>query len=115
MKKEEIEEGRNRKRKKKSIEKSGKVLNEETRFQVSINTLIAIGFAMATIIGMWFALQADIAEAKELPTPPDPEVTRMEFDMKDQMIRNTIIDTKDDVTEIKEDIKRIEEKIDKLN
>ena len=92
-----------------------KELNEETGFQVSIKTLIAIGFAMATIIGMWFALQADIAEAKELPTPPDPEVTRMEFDMKDQMIRNTIIDTKDDVTEIKEDIKRIEEKIDKLN
>ena len=92
-----------------------KELNEETGFQVSIKTLIAIGFAMATIIGMWFALQADIAEAKELPEPPDPEVTRMEFDMKDQMIRNTIMDTKDDVTEIKEDIKRIEEKIDKLN
>ena len=92
-----------------------KELNEETGFQVSIKTLIAIGFAMATIIGMWFALQADIAEAKELPTPPDPEVTRMEFDMKDQMIRNTIMDTKDAVTEIKEDIKRIEEKIDKLN
>ena len=93
----------------------GKELNEETGFQVSIKTLIAIGFAMATIIGMCFALQADIAEAKELPTPPDPEVTRMEFDMKDQMIRNTIMDTKDDVGEIKEDIKRIEEKIDKLN
>ena len=93
----------------------GKELNEETGFQVSIKTLIAIGFAMATIIGMWFALQADIAEAKELPEPPDPEVTRMEFDMKDQMIRNTIMDTKDDVGEIKEDIKRIEEKIDKLN
>ena len=92
-----------------------KELNEDTGFNVSVKTLIAIGFAMATIIGMWFALQADIAEAKELPTPADPEVTRMEFDMKDQMIRNTIMDTKDDVGEIKEDIKRIEEKIDKLN
>ena len=92
-----------------------KELNEDTGFTVSIKTLIAIAFAIATIIGMWFALQADIAEAKELPEPPDPEVTRMEFDMKDQMIRNTIMDTKDDVGEIKEDIKRIEEKIDKLN
>ena len=92
-----------------------KELNEETGFQVSIKTLIAIGFAMATIIGMWFALQADIAEAKELPVIPPDEVTRMEFQMKDEMIRNTIMDTKDDVTEIKEDIKRIEEKIDKLN
>ena len=91
-----------------------KELNEDTGFNVSIKTLIGIGFAMATIIGMWFMLQADIAEAKELPAPPDPEVTRMEFDMKDQMIRQTIITTQEDVGEIKEDIKRIEEKIDKL-
>ena len=92
-----------------------KELNEDTGFNISIKTLIGIGFAMATLIGMWFTLQADIAEAKELPAPPDPEVTRMEFDMKDQMIRNTIMTTQEDVTEIKEDIKRIEEKIDKLN
>ena len=91
-----------------------KELNEDTGFKISIKTLIAIGFAMATIIGMWFALQADIAEAKELPEPASPEVTRMEFDMKDQMIRQTIITTQEDVGEIKEDIKRIEEKIDKL-
>ena len=70
---------------------------------------------MATVISMWFVLQADIAEAKELPVPPDPEVTRMEFDMKDQLIRQTIMTTQEDVGEIKEDMKRIEEKIDKLN
>ena len=88
-----------------------KELNENTSFKVSIQTLIGIGFAMATIIGMWFALQADIAEAKELPSPPDPEVTRMEFDMKDQMIRNTIMETKKDVEEIKKSIEKIEDKL----
>ena len=88
-----------------------KELNEETGFQVSIKTLIAIGFAMATIIGMWFALQADIAEAKELPAPADPEVTRMEFDMKDQMIRQTIMTTQEDVKEIKKSIEKIEDKL----
>ena len=76
---------------------------------------MGIGAGMAAIIGMWFALQADIADAKNLPAPSDPEVTRMEFDMKDQMIRNTILNTQEDITEIKEDIKRIEEKIDRLN
>ena len=91
-----------------------KELNENTSFKVSIQTLIGIGFAMATIIGMWFALQADIQEAKELPAPPSPEVTRMEFDMKDQLIRQTIMGTQKDVEEIKEDMKRIEEKLDKL-
>ena len=59
----------------------GKELNENSSFHVSIKTLIGIGAAMATVIGMWFVLQADIAEAKELPIPPRPDVTRMEFDM----------------------------------
>ena len=88
-----------------------KELNENTGFTVSIKTLVAIGVGISTVIGMWFMLQADITEAKELPTP---DVTRMEFDMKDQMIRQTILTTQEDVTEIKEDIKRIEVKIDQL-
>ena len=91
-----------------------KELNEDTGFNVSIKTLIGIGFAMATLIGMWFTLQADIAEAKELPVAPPPDVTRMEFDMKDKNIRLTIENTQADVQEIKEDLRRIEEKIDRL-
>ena len=86
-------------------------LNEDTGFQVSIKTLVGIGAAMATVISMWFMLQSDIAEARELPTPPDPEVTRMEFDMKDQMIRQTILTTQEDVKEIKETLEKIEDKI----
>ena len=88
-----------------------KELNEDTGFNISIKTLIAIGFDMGTIIGMWFMLQADIADAKELPAPADPEVTRMEFDMKDQMIRQTIMTTQEDVKEIKESIEKIEDKL----
>jgi len=88
-----------------------KELNEDTGFQVSIKTLIGIGAAMATIISMWFMLQADIADAKELPAPADPEVTRMEFDMKDQMIRQTIMTTQEDVKEIKASIEKIEDKL----
>ena len=87
-----------------------KELNEDSGFKVSIKTLIAIGAAMATVIGMWFMLQADIAEAKELPKV-EPEVTRMEFDMKDQMIRQTILTTQEDVKEIKASIEKIEDKL----
>ena len=88
-----------------------KELNEDTGFVLSIKTLIAIGFAMATLISMWFMLQADIAEAKELPLIPPDEVTRMEFNMRDQMIRNTIMDTQKDVQEIKASIEKIEDKL----
>ena len=88
-----------------------KELNEDTAFKLSIKTMMGLGFAIVTLAGMWFTLQADIAEAKELPAPPDPEVTRMEFDMKDQMIRNTIMETKSDVEEIKETLEKIEDKL----
>tara|TARA_A100001391_G_scaffold121350_1_gene82699 strand:+ start:2817 stop:3098 length:282 start_codon:yes stop_codon:yes gene_type:complete len=88
-----------------------KELNEDTSFKLSIKTIIGLGFAIATLAGMWFTLQAEIAEAKELPAPPDPEVTRMEFDMKDQMIRNTIMDTQKDVEEIKVTLEKIEDKL----
>ena len=88
-----------------------KELNEDTGFQISIKTLVGIGAAMATIISMWFMLQADIAEARELPEPPAAEVTRMQFDMKDKMIRQTIMDTKSDVEEIKETLEKIEDKL----
>ncbi len=91
-----------------------KELSENTSFTVSLQTLGGIAFAIATVVGMWFALQADIAEAKELPVAPPPDVTRMEYDMKDQLIRQTIMTTQEDVQELKQDMKRIEDKIDKL-
>tara|TARA_Y100000401_G_scaffold10291_1_gene7031 strand:- start:7126 stop:7398 length:273 start_codon:yes stop_codon:yes gene_type:complete len=88
-----------------------KELNEETAFKLSVKTLIGIGFAMATLISMWFMLQADIAEAKELPKP---DISRMEFNMKDENIRNTIMETRDDVKKLEERMIRMEDKIDKL-
>jgi len=98
-----------------------KELNEDTAFKVSIKTLGGIAALIATLVGMWFTLQADIAEAKDLPAnewnpewieklPPD-EVTRMEFQMKDEMIRNTIMTTQEDVTEIKKTLEKIEDKL----
>ena len=91
-----------------------KELSEETSFNISLKTLAGIGVLMAAAISGWFVLQADIAEAKKLPLPPDPEITRMEYDMKDQLIRQTIMTTQDDVKEIKSHMLRLEEKIDDL-
>ena len=91
-----------------------KELNENSKLKVSIKTLGGIAILIATLCGMWFTLQAEITQAKELPKPLPPDVTRIEFDMKDQLIRNTIMNTQDDVTEIKEDLKRLENKIDQL-
>ena len=101
-----------------------KELNEGTTFKLSIKTLAGIAALIFTLVSMWFILQGDITEAKELPANkwnpeweeklPSPDVTRMEFDMKDENIRLTIENTAEDVEELKEDLDRIEEKIDNL-
>ena len=89
-------------------------LNEETTLKLSIKTLGGIAVLIFTLVSMWFVLQADIAEAKELPNPLPPDVTRMEYDMKDQLIRQTIMSTQEDVEELKARLIRMEDKIDKL-
>ncbi len=88
-----------------------KELNENTGFKISVKTLIAIGFALSTLIGFYFTIQSDIAEAKALPIP---EISRTEFDLKDKMIRQTIMNTKEDVEEIKETQNKMDEKIDRI-
>ena len=91
-----------------------KELNEDTGFNISIKTLGGIGVAMATVISMWFVLQSDIAEARLLPEPTPPEISRMEFDMKDQLVRQTIMTTQEDVKEIKATLVKLNDKIDAL-
>ena len=86
-------------------------ISKETKLKLSLETIIAIGFVLVSMTGMWFTLKADIQEAKELPVAPDPEITRIEYDMKDQLVRQTIMTTQEDVKEIKETLEKIERKI----
>ena len=85
-----------------------KEVSKDSKFTFSIETLAGIATSIFLVVGMWFTLQADIEEAKELPVP---EVGRTEYDLKDQMIRNTIIETQKDVTEVKEQQKEMREDV----
>ena len=79
-----------------------------TKIKLTLESMITIGTVVVALTTMWFTLKADIAEAKMLP---EPDITRIEFDMKDELIRQTIMTTQDDVKEIKEDIKMIKRKL----
>tara|TARA_R110000824_G_scaffold154479_7_gene326640 strand:+ start:2649 stop:2969 length:321 start_codon:yes stop_codon:yes gene_type:complete len=94
--------------------KETKELSEDTAVKLSLKTLGGIATLIAILVGMWFTLQADITEAKELPAPLPPDVSRMEFDMKDQNIRMSIENTEKVVDEIKLQLIRMEDKMDKL-
>lgn len=86
----------------------GKEIGENTKITLDLKTIGIVLFFVATVIGMWFTLQADIEVAKALP---EPEIERMEFDMKDELIRTTIMDTQDDVEDIKSQLEKIDERL----
>jgi len=81
---------------------------KKKKFNISIENLVTIGMVVVTVVGMWYSLQADIQLAKELPEPP---VTRTEYDLKDQLIRETIINTQEKVDEIDKTVKKIDDKL----
>ena len=83
-------------------------LSEDTKFNISIKTLIGIGVAIFTLVGMWFALQQDIEEAKLLPEPP---VSRTEYDLKDELVRKSIMNTEEKVEENSQKLDKIDEKL----
>ena len=83
-------------------------LSEDTKFQVSIKTMIGIGIALATLIGMYYTLQEEIEEAKLLPEPP---VSRTEYDLKDELVRKSIMNTEEKVEENSEKLDKIDEKL----
>lgn len=88
-----------------------KELNEDTSFKISLKTLGGIAVLIFTLVGMWFTLQADINEARELPKP---EISKMEFDMKDKMVRDAVLNTEKNVEKLEERMIRIEDKMDQL-
>jgi len=102
-----------------------KELNEDTTFKMSIKTMGMIAAGIAVVVGGWYSLMSEIQQAKLEPVPvdvtiikkeileeiPEAEITRMEFDMKDQMIRQSIITTQSDIEEIKKTLDKIEDKI----
>ena len=85
-----------------------KQIGEDTKVTLDLKTLGMIGAGLISLAGMWFALQADIAEAKELPAPV---IDRIEYDLKDELIRQTIMDTQEDVDKILEEIEKIDERL----
>ena len=83
-------------------------ISENTELTLDLKTLIIIVAFVVTVVGMWFALQKDIDLAKELPKP---EVGRTEYDLKDQLIRETIMNTQDKVEENSDKLDKIDGKL----
>lgn len=87
-------------------------VNEKTQLTLDLKTIAIIVSFVISLTGMWFAVQADIELAKKLPKP---EVSRTEYDLKDQLIRETIINTQEQVEENGEKLDLIEQRLYELS
>ena len=101
-------------------------LSEDSKFQISIKTLVAIAVAITTLVGFYYQLHTEIEEAKELPKAgqgvytidaADPNAketwpaSRSEYNMKDQLARQTLMQLQKEFEDIKERIKKLEEAV----
>jgi plasmid maintenance system antidote protein VapI len=85
-----------------------KELSKDSKFSISIETLVILGSVIVTVVGMWFTLQSEIELAKQLPPS---EVSRTEYDLKDQLIRETIMNTQEKVEQNGDKLDKIEERL----
>jgi len=83
-------------------------LSEKTKVTLDLKTMGIVIGGVISLASLYFIMQADIALAKKLPVPP---ISKIEYDLKDELIRQTIMDTQDDVEEIKETLKKIDERL----
>ena len=89
-----------------------KEIGEGTKVTLDLKTIgMIVGFAVS-LSSMYFVLKADIALAMELP---EPVIERVEYDLKDELIRQTIMDTQEDVEMLLEKFEKLEQRIYELS
>tara|TARA_R100000152_G_C6780799_1_gene214044 strand:+ start:1780 stop:2049 length:270 start_codon:yes stop_codon:yes gene_type:complete len=87
-------------------------INESSEFTLDLKTIIMIIGFVISLSATYFTLMAEVEVAKTLPEMP---ISEKEFELKDKLIRASILSTQEDVQEIKEDMKYLRNKIDKIN
>jgi hypothetical protein len=87
-------------------------INEGTQVTLDLKTIAIIISFVGTVVGMWFALQGEIEEAKRLP---EPSISRTEYDLKDKLVRETIMNTQKKVEENGKKLDIIEDRLYELS
>ena len=83
-------------------------IGENTKVTLDLKTIGIIVGGVISLASMYFVMQADIALAMEMPKPP---ISKTEWELKDELIRNTIMDTQEDVEMILEKLDKLDERI----
>ena len=95
-------------------------LSEDTKLTLDLKTIGIIVAGVLSLASMWFTLQGDINDLQNKIDNfgSDEFVQRIEFNLKDDLVRSTIIQIekstdglKEDILDNKESIKELEDKV----
>jgi len=93
-----------------AVKKEEKEIQDQT-FKISVKTFFAVGAGLVLLVGEYIVLQSDIEEAKRLPEILEPTVTRIELDLKNQILLEKFEEIEKDIERINQDIKEVKRKI----
>ena len=88
-------------------------VSENSKFTLSIKTIIALIAIVASFIGMYYSLSMEIEAAKKLPVVeiPEPEVTATEFGLRIDLITQTVMSNAEKLDKIETQVEKIEERV----
>jgi hypothetical protein len=87
-------------------------INEGSEFTLDLKTIILMLGGIISLSATFFTLRAEIEIAKTLPEMP---ISEKEFELKDKLIRQTILNNGTQLKSQQEQLNKIENKIDKID
>ena len=87
-------------------------LSDKSEFTLDLKTIILFVGGVLSLSATYFTLTAEIEEAKLLPKMP---ISEKEFELKDALIRQTILTNGQQLETQQEQLNKIEDKIDKID
>tara|TARA_R100000655_G_scaffold14963_1_gene33427 strand:+ start:142 stop:435 length:294 start_codon:yes stop_codon:yes gene_type:complete len=87
-------------------------INEGSEFTLDFKTIILIVGGIISLSATYYTLTAEIEVAKTLPKMP---ISEKEFELKDALIRQTILNNGTQLKTQQEQLNKIENKIDKID
>lgn len=85
-----------------------KEISKDTKFALSIETIISLVGGLIIVSGFYFNLKAQISEAME---KPEPVISRQEYDLKDNAIRSEIMNNRELIEKNFEKLEIIEQRL----
>ena len=98
-------------------------LSQDTKFTLSIQTMVSLGVGIATLVGFYYMMMGEIQEAKELPVPlslfsqeyPSKGISDFNWSPSYEQYKQQVGNLQENQDDIYEIVEGLQEEIKELN